>query len=190
MGEMRGRMLVMAVLALLAVSVGGLYGAMTVTPPPTPPTAVGGTASPTTHHTLETYAVHVSGMVVSPGVVHVFAGAIVADAVEAAGGLRPAAQADRINLAAPVGPGDQIVVPGPDSPAGAGSVGDSRGGSISLNTSTAKELEALPGVGAVLADRIVAHRTANGRFNTVEDLLDVPGIGEAKLAAIRDLVRP
>lgn len=189
MGEMRGRVLVMAMLALLAVSVGGLYGAMTVTPQPPPPTAAKGTASPTTLHTVETYAVHVSGMVVSPGVVHVSAGAIVADAVEAAGGLRREAQADRINLAAPVGPGDQIVVPGRDSPAGAGSVGDS-GGPISLNTSTAKELEALPGVGAVLADRIVAHRTANGRFNTVEDLLDVPGIGEAKLAAIRDLVRP
>jgi competence protein ComEA len=61
---------------------------------------------------------------------------------------------------------------------------------LSLNQASSKDLESLPGVGPVLAERIVSFRDDNGRFESVEDLLEVPGIGEAKLEAIRDLVRP
>ena len=108
---------------------------------------------------------------------------IVADAIEAAGGLRPGALVDRINLAAPLRSGDQIVVPGPGA-----LVESSEGGPLALNRASANDLEGLPGVGPVLAERIVAYREQNGPFTEVEDLLQVGGIGEAKLASIRDLV--
>jgi competence protein ComEA len=133
--------------------------------------------------------VHVSGLVVAPGVVDVPADAIVADAIDAAGGFQTGALVDQINLAAPVSAGDHIVVPGPGTEAdNPGDGGES--GPISLNRATPAELEELPGVGPVLAERIASFRESNGSFEVVEDLLEVPGIGEAKLAAIRDLVRP
>jgi competence protein ComEA len=128
--------------------------------------------------------IHVAGWVVSPGVVEVVEGSIVADAVEAAGGLRTGALVDQINLAAPVRSGDQVIVPGPDDlEAG------NQEGPLRLNRATSSELQTLPGVGPVLAERIVSYREVNGPFQQVEDLLQVPGIGEAKLSSIRDLVR-
>jgi competence protein ComEA len=135
-------------------------------------------------------SVHVSGWVVSPGVVDVPEGAIVADAITAAGGARSGAGLDAINLASPVSAGDQVVVPGPGgpTPTGSGSSPASNNGLLALNRADATQLQDLPGVGPVLAERIVAYREDNGPFQTVEDLLEVPGIGEAKLAAIRDLV--
>lgn len=183
---MRGRAAVAVVLAMIAVSVGGLAGRYTGGTPTQTPPIVATTGEPGPAET--TVRVHVSGMVLSPGVVDVASDAIVADAIEAAGGLRSEAVVDQINLAAPVTAGDQIVVPGPDGPpSGAGNVGD---GMLSLNRATAGELETLPGVGPVLAERIVSFRDDNGGYEAVDDLLEVPGIGEAKLAAIRDLVRP
>jgi competence protein ComEA len=131
--------------------------------------------------------VHVAGAVVAPGVVQVPEGSIVAEAIAAAGGLTGDADPDGINLAARVQDGDQVVVPssGSSEPSGA-SPGD---GLIAINRATIAELEALPGVGPVLAGRIVAYREEHGPFRAVEDLLDVPGIGESKLASIRDLIR-
>lgn len=185
MGEMRGRAAVMAVLALTAIGIGAVMGRM-----PTPhPLPARGPETPQATAPEDSLAVHVAGMVVSPGVVDVPAGSIVADVIEAAGGLRAGALVDQINLAAPVVPGDQIVVPGPTD-AIAGPEGSSGDGLIAINQASAAELEALPGVGPVLAERIVSHREANGRFDVVEDLLQVPGIGEVKLDAIRDLVKP
>jgi competence protein ComEA len=122
----------------------------------------------------------------SPGVFEVPDGSIVADAIKAAGGLRPGAMADAVNLAAPVVAGQQIIVTGPGTvaqPSHEG--GDTR---VSLNSATVAELDSLPGVGPVLAERIVEFREEHGLFTTVEDLLEVSGIGEAKLASIRDLV--
>jgi len=136
----------------------------------------------------QTISVHVSGWVVSPGVVEISNGSIVADAIAAAGGARPGAGLDSINLAGPVLAGDQVVVPGPAESAPPGSAGSTGDGLISLNRADATQLQDLPGVGPVLAERIVAYREANGPFQAVEDLLDVPGIGEAKLAAMRDLL--
>lgn len=182
MGEDRNRVVVIGVLLVLA-AMGGIGAGLadrspTVSPPPSPGS---------TSRTTSAIDVHVAGWVVSPGVVTVSDGAIVADAIEAAGGLRVGARVDTLNLAAQVTAGDQIVVPGPES---AGAQVEAGGGLLPLNQATAAELEALPGVGPVLAERIVAYRQDSGRFETVEDLLDVPGIGESKLAAIRDLVRP
>jgi len=149
---------------------------------PTSPSSTGSVRS-------QPISVHVSGWVVSPGVVEIQDGSIVADAIAAAGGARPGAGLDSINLAGPVLSGDQVVVPGPDESAPTGSAGSTGDGLISLNRADATRLQDLPGVGPVLAERIVAYREANGPFQAVEDLLDVPGIGEAKLAAMRDLLK-
>ncbi len=130
--------------------------------------------------------VHVSGAVSAPGVVELPTDAIVADAVVAAGGATRSADLTAINLAAGVRAGERIVVP-EFQPGGAPS-GTFVDPGIDLNTASASELESLPGVGPVLAGRIVAFRTERGPFVTVEDLLDVPGIGESKLASMRDAI--
>ena len=161
-----------------AVLVGGSLGSLD-----RPQETAGGTES-NVETVTASIDVHVAGWVVSPGVVRVASDSIVADVIGAAGGLRPGALVDLINLAAPIRSGDQIVVPGPDAMAGS-----SEGGLLALNRASANDLEGLPGVGPVLAERIVAYREQNGPFTEVEDLLQVGGIGEAKLASIRDLVR-
>lgn len=132
-------------------------------------------------------AVHVAGEVLSPGLVQIAAGGRVADAVAGAGGSTRHADLSGINLAAPVRDGDQIVIPGLDSgqATAAGVVADGR---IRINLASPTELENLPGVGPVLAARIASYRDENGSFAVVEDLLDVPGIGEGKLAGLRDAV--
>lgn len=183
MGDMRGRAAVVVLLVAIAVSVGALMGHL----PVSAPTPTSDPGLPRAESAEETVTVHVSGMVVSPGVVDVPVDAIVADAVEAAGGLLSGALVDQINLAAPIVPGEQIIVPGS---AGSTAAGDGDDGVLSINQASPADLESLPGVGPVLAERIVSHRETNGRFETVEDLLEVAGIGEAKLEAIRDLVRP
>lgn len=129
-------------------------------------------------------AVHVSGAVVRPGLVMVDGGARVADAVAAAGGASADADLGRTNLAAPVRDGEHVVVASRADPSGGST--DPEG--IDLNTASAGRLEELPGVGPVLAERIVEFRDEHGPFATIEDLLDVPGIGEAKLAQMRDAI--
>jgi competence protein ComEA len=109
----------------------------------------------------------------------------VADAIAAAGGTTGEANLAGINLASPLRDGEQIVVPSRAGGLAPEPVDDGR---VHLNTASAGQLEAIPGVGPVLAARIIAVRTETGGFDTVEDLLDVPGIGEAKLAAMRDMV--
>ncbi|WP_246855029.1 ComEA family DNA-binding protein [Cellulomonas sp. Y8] len=142
---------------------------------------------------------HVVGQVASPGVVALPAGSRVADAVAAAGGALPDADLAGLNLAAVVQDGAQIRVPAPgEEPAadvgGAGGVAgapgaDGSGGVVDVNTAGSAELQGLPGIGPVLADRIVAWREANGPFGSVDALLDVSGIGPAVLGQIRELVR-
>jgi competence protein ComEA len=134
----------------------------------------------------ETIRVHISGSVTSPGVVELRPNSIVADAVRAAGGALLRADLASINLAAVVRTGERIVVPDVDAGSPGAAVEADSG--IDVNTASASQLEALPGVGPVLAERIVAHRTEHGPFLSVEDLLDVPGIGEAKLNQMRDAI--
>ena len=129
--------------------------------------------------------VHVGGWVARPGVVQVPAGSIVADAVVLAGGALTGALVDQINLASQLRDGDQVIVPGPESAI----AGEGEAGPLSINRADSSSLQTIAGVGPVLADRIVAHREEHGPFDRVEDLLEVPGIGEAKLAAMRDHVR-
>ena len=135
--------------------------------------------------------VHVAGAVMAPGVQRLAAGSRVIDAIEAAGGLRADADADRVNLAAELVDGTQVYVPAvgePAPPAVSGSSG-TPAGPIDLNTADEAALETLPGVGPATAAAIIDHRERNGPFASVDELLDVRGIGEAKLAQIRDLVR-
>jgi competence protein ComEA len=169
----------------LAVVAGVWFGRGS--PQPTP--VVAAAPSPATTVAADTVVVHVAGAVAEPGLVTVGAGARVADVVAAAGGALAGARLADLNLAAPVRSGDRIVVPiGGGEAAGSPPAPEPDDGRIRLNTATADELEGLPGVGPVLAQRIAAHRDANGPFRVVEDLLDVPGIGEGKLAALRDAV--
>jgi competence protein ComEA len=126
--------------------------------------------------------VDVAGDVRRPGLVRLPAGSRVADALAAAGGVRPGASAAGLNLARKVVDGEQLLV---GAPAAAPS---SSGALLDLNTASADDLDALPGVGPVLADRIVEWRTAHGPFTTVDQLREVSGIGARKLASIRDLL--
>lgn len=154
---------------------------------PTSSPAVGeaaGTATPV--------VVAVVGLVARPGLVTVPTGSRVADAVEAAGGLLPGTDPATVNLAALVTDGQQIAVgvPGvvgspPRSPDAGGAGG---GGPVDLNTATAQELDTLPGIGPVLAERIVAHRDEQGPFRSVDQLDDVPGIGPTIFAELAELV--
>jgi competence protein ComEA len=137
--------------------------------------------------------VSVVGLVARPGLVTLPAGARVADAVEAAGGLLPEADPASVNQAAVVTDGQQIAVGVPGAPPAAGggppdSGPAGSGGPVDLNTATVAELDALPGIGPVLAQRIVDHRTEVGPFGSVEDLDDVPGIGPTTAADLADLV--
>lgn len=174
--------------ALAVAMVGVLAGAsLGVHHGPEPPSVQTLPVSVEAPPSTEVDTVHVSGAVVAPGLVTVPAGSRVADAVRAAGGALATADLGALNLAAPVGDGERLIVPSQ----GAGNRPEpSAGGTgaLSLNRATAQELEALPGVGPVLAERIVAHRERIGGFSTVEDLLDVSGIGERTLAEIRDRV--
>ncbi len=131
--------------------------------------------------------VHVAGEVVFPGLVVVAVDARVADAVAAAGGSTRRADLTAVNLAAPLQDGEQIVIPAAgDGEREFDAVDED--GRVRVNRASAEELEQLPGVGPVLAGRIAAYREENGPFRTVEDLLDVAGIGEGKLATLRDAV--
>lgn len=129
--------------------------------------------------------VHVAGAVVDPGLIELPVGSRVADAVAAAGGVTTGADLVALNLAQPLIEGQQVVVPWEGEPNSG--VGDA-GARVRLNEADASALESLPGVGPVLAASIVSHRETHGPFATVEDLLLVPGIGESKLATLRDRV--
>lgn len=172
-------------------------------PAVTAPAAGQGDAEPGPTPEEATVWVHVVGEVASPGVVAMPAGSRVADAVSAAGGALPGADLTALNLAAVVQDGVQIRVPAPgEEPVAAEAAGDgaggaaggggpasASGGAVDVNAAGAAELQTLPGIGPVLAERIVAWREANGPFASVDALQDVSGIGPAVLGQIRDLVR-
>lgn len=156
----------------------------TAATPATPPPAPSLAAHPEPAARL---TVHVAGEVTRPGVVRLDPGARVVDAIEAAGGATTAAVLSGVNLAAEVVDGAQIIVPSRLPRAGSALSPDD--GIVAVNTATASDLETLPGVGPVLAGRIVAHREESGPFSAVEDLLDVAGIGETTLSRLRPLIR-
>jgi competence protein ComEA len=137
--------------------------------------------------------VHVVGAVRRPGLYELAEGSRVDDAIEKAGGSKPKAALELVNLAAPVADGQQIVVPtGAETAAAAkvpGSAGaDAPAGPVSLNSATLEQLDALPGIGPVTAQRILDYRTVHGAFQSVDELDAVPGIGPARLEQLRPLV--
>ncbi len=172
--------LALGVVIVGAAAVGLWFGVGRGVPPPVPPVAV---APASTATAPATATVHVTGAVVEPGLVVVPEGSRVADVVAAAGGSTASADLGVINLAQLVTDGDRVHIPNVGERADPGTTEAS---GVDLNRASAAELEALDGVGPVLARRIVEWRDAYGPFATVEDLLDVPGIGEAKLAGMRD----
>jgi competence protein ComEA len=135
----------------------------------------------------------VAGRVNRPGLVRLPPGARVADAIEAAGGVQAGTDLGYINLARRVVDGELLVIgasapPGaPGEPAGSGALAGP-GGAVNLNTASLAQLDALPGVGPVLAQRIVDYRTRHGGFRSVADLRKVEGVGDARYAQLKDLV--
>lgn len=195
-------------IALLAVVVGAVgWGALRPggsTPPPelTLPRAdaaqaAGGRGTPgATASAAEAggpIVVHVAGAVARPGLYRLPGTARLADAIDAAGGAAADAELDAVNLAARVTDGERAYVPrrgeAPSGVAAGHGGAASGGGPIDLNAATEAQLDDLPGVGPATAAAIVAYRTEHGRFRSVDELLEVRGIGETKLSAIRPKVR-
>jgi competence protein ComEA len=138
--------------------------------------------------------VDVAGAVRQPGLYRLAKGARIADAVAKAGGATAKAALDGINLAAPLADGEQVVVPsrvpGGGTAVAPGSSSAAPAGPVSLSTATTEQLDALPGIGPVTAQKIVDYRTAHGAFQSVDELDAISGIGPAKLDQLRGLVVP
>lgn len=162
-----------------------------------------------------TVKVHVAGAVVRPGVYELSSNARVVDAVNAAGGASSKADLERINLAQTLVDTEQVFIPRrasiaskvttaprlkptrttiPSStpvagfPSGSPSGTGSSVSRVNINTATSNQLDSLPGVGPATSKAIISYRTRKGPFGKVEDLMNVPGIGPAKVAALRDFV--
>lgn len=197
---------VVVVVAAIGVGVGlALSGSLALPggasgPPPElsmPRAATGDradTAASPTSTTATVLNVHAAGAVSRPGVVQVAPNARVADVVAAAGGATTEADLDQVNLAAPVADGERIYVPrrgetianSARPQAGAGAATPAI---VNLNQATLAQLESLPGVGPATAQAILEYRAQRGRFRSVDDLLNVRGIGPAKLEQIRPHAR-
>jgi competence protein ComEA len=142
--------------------------------------------------------VHVVGEVRHPGVVRLPLGARVGDALAAAGGLRRDGRLGGTNLARPLLDGERVEIgrgvpaapPGAGAPAAAGAAAGPAGAQlVDLNTATAEQLDTLPGVGPVTASKVLAWRAAHGRFSSIDELAEVPGIGPKTLEELRPHVR-
>ncbi len=143
--------------------------------------------------------IYVTGAVVTPGVYQLPPGSIAQDALAAAGGAGPGADLSHINLAQPLVDGDQLNIPALAPTAGPASTPATGAGApalappaadqkININTATTAELDALPGIGPVIAQRIIDYRTQHGPFARPEDLMEVSGIGEVTFNHIKDAV--
>ena len=181
----RPRALVLAAAALVLLVVAGrtLAGAGTATSQP----AAALVPEPAT--AAPKLVVHVAGAVRRPGLYRLAEGKRVADAVARAGGATAPADTAAINLAAPLADGMQVVVPR-RVPGAAVAAGQAPAGRVSLGSATADQLDALPGVGPVTAQKIVDYRATHGGFRSVEDLDAIPGIGPARVEQLRELVTP
>ncbi|MFC0622665.1 helix-hairpin-helix domain-containing protein [Kribbella deserti] len=168
--------------------------------PPTPDTNGTRPPSPSPSADPARVVVHVAGKVRRPGLIRATTGARVADVLAAAGGALPGVDLTTVNLARQVQDGEQILIgvagaeqsdgrPDPKPSTGGDKSSPAAGQPLDLNSATSAQLEALPGVGPVLALRIVEWRTQNGRFTAVEELLEISGVGAKKFEALRPHVR-
>jgi competence protein ComEA len=139
--------------------------------------------------------IDVAGAVRRPGLYRLREGSRIDDAIAVAGGATAKAQLDAVNLAAPLADGEQIVVPGRGAAGAAAAASPPAAGSspsapLDLNTATAEQLDSLPGIGPVTAQKIIDFRQEHGAFHSVAELEGVPGIGEGRLAQLKGLVIP
>jgi competence protein ComEA len=187
----RRRALVAAVALLVVLALAGRAFLRPRRASVPPPVHVARSSTPARAPTIY---VDVVGAVQRPGLYRLRDGARVAVAVARAGGPTPKAQLELVNLAARVADGEQVVVPrrgaviGAAAPASAGGSGPV--GPVHLNSATIEQLDGLPGVGPVTAQKIVAYRQQHGGFKSVDELDAVPGIGPARMADLRPLVAP
>jgi len=185
----RRQLLVGGLVALVLLIVAGRLllhaGASASVPVPAP-------IVPSTTAALRVIVVDVVGAVRRPGLYRLSQGARIADALARAGGATPKAQLDLVNLAAPLSDGEQIVVPRRGAVAASGGAGSPAvpAGPVHLNTATLEQLDALPGVGPVTAQKILDYRQEHGAFGSVDELDAIPGIGPARLEQLRELVAP
>jgi competence protein ComEA len=162
----------------------------------------GTTVASSTTEAAPPVVAHAAGAVANPGVYRLAPGSRVADLLAAAGGTTAEADVDRLNLAAPVQDGVRLYVPrvgeievpplaDSGQPADPGAAGSASGapGPIDLNRASLEQLEELPGIGPSIGQAIIDHRTRNGPFRSVDDLLDVRGVGPARLEQLRPLVK-
>lgn len=183
MDGLKKHWLIILGLAALIVA-GSFWGHWQKTAVPEKPLAVQPAAPPAAGDSRA--VVYVSGAVNKPGVYKIAADGRVIDAINAAGGLALGADANRVNLAQAVRDGQQIHVPvvgGPATPPDA-----AEAGKVSINAAGKGELEKLPGIGPVLAQRIVEYRQAHGPFRDLGDLKKVTGIGDSKFNQIKDKI--
>ncbi len=207
MGETaKWQMLAWTVVAALAVFAAARFVASRGDPPAASPVRIEGAARPGSGGPRggapkDSIYVHVAGAVRRPGLLRVPEGARVAGAVYRAGGATRSADLTAVNLAQPLEDGQQVIVPrrgaapaGGAQPAGrSGSApGPGAAGSAmpSLSSATVEQLEELDGIGPALAQRIVEYRESHGGFRSIDELGEVDGIGEKRLAALREAVRP
>ncbi len=189
----------------IIIGVGGLTLLKGVQPAPIVIQSPAPTATPEATATPGPLRIFVSGQVAAADVYELLPGSIAAAAIEAAGGFTAEADTAVVNLAQPLQDGMQIYVPALNEAAAAPPIFQNNvanqaapeadtadGGTtfrlVNLNTATVQELDTLPGIGPSTAQSIVAFRQENGPFTTIEQVMDVSGIGEAKFAQMKDLI--
>jgi competence protein ComEA len=188
----RRRLLLAAAGSLALILLAGRFvlgaGTTTVAPLPSPPTETAGVTG------LEAarVVVDVVGAVRRPGLYRLEQGSRIADAVARAGGATGKADLAQVNLAAPLADGEQVVVPkrgAAGASVGPGGTGTASG-PVHLSTATLDQLDSLPGIGPVTAQKILDYRAKHGAFSSVDELDAVPGIGPSRMDQLRDLVAP
>jgi competence protein ComEA len=185
----RRRLLLFALAGIVALVLAGRHlrdaGAPRASPVPAK-------VEPVRADTAPKLVVHVVGAVRRPGLYRLPQPSRIADAVARAGGATRGADLSAVNLAAQVSDGVQIVVPlrGPPAEEGGGEAPAAASGPVHLNTASLEELDALPGVGPVTAQKILDYREQHGAFSSIDELDAIPGIGPARLEQLREVAAP
>jgi competence protein ComEA len=176
-----------AAVVLVLVALGAAVLVAALAPKGSSLEVIDGPQTPETSGPESVVLVHVLGAVARPGLFELAEGARAVDAIAAAGGFLETADQAALNLARPVADGEQLYVPvvGEVPPP---SAGGETGGKVNINTADAAALDTLPRIGPATAAHILEWRETNGRFTAIEDLMNVPGIGEKTFDGLRELI--